>query len=61
MTLDTESKKIPLNLPVNSKLTMSKIENYGKESDFYHQSKPQANKNYQNQANKNYHSQPIKE
>jgi hypothetical protein len=30
MTLDTESKKIPINLPANSKLTMSKIENYGK-------------------------------
>jgi hypothetical protein len=37
MTLDADSKKIPLSLQTNSKLTMSKIENYGKDSAFYGQ------------------------
>lgn len=35
MTLESDSKKIPINLPQNSKLTMSKLQNYGKESFMY--------------------------
>jgi hypothetical protein len=31
MTLDGESKKIPISLPQNSKLTLSNLGNYGKE------------------------------
>jgi hypothetical protein len=37
MTLEADSKKIPLSLQTSNKLTMSKLENYGKDSLFYGQ------------------------
>lgn len=52
MTLDADSKKIPLSLQGNTKLTMSKIENYGKQSSYYHQSRA---------ASKPYRQEPIME
>lgn len=34
LTLEADSKKIPLSLQANTKLTISKVENYGKDSYF---------------------------